>query len=151
MSSYSGRGSWIMPTPATTAGFQRMLGSISYRPAVPFAYTISGPYRAVPGSCVHIAAIDAASLAQHGRTAALHEASCQHDVRASAPRDHEIKLGKDERRSSHWVRQGKHRASHLTGSLGDRRPEADSGKWKVWLPAMRKGCGQRTSSEMPLQ
>lgn len=51
MSSYSGRGSWIMPTPATTAGFHRMLGSISYSPAVPLAYTISGPYRAVPGSC----------------------------------------------------------------------------------------------------
>lgn len=37
-----------MPTPATTAGFHRMLGSISYKPSVPFANIISGAYIAVP-------------------------------------------------------------------------------------------------------
>lgn len=48
MSRYNGRGLRIMPTPATTAGFHRMLGSISYSPSVPFANISSGLYAAVP-------------------------------------------------------------------------------------------------------
>ena len=63
MSRYRGKGSGAMPTPATTAGFHRMLGSISYSPSVPLANTSSGPYTDVPA----IPAQQTRSAARQGR------------------------------------------------------------------------------------